>query len=167
RHYGGYAQIENGVGMTRMLLDGWKQARNSLPSAVRAPRKVALVTGTMALPVIERLARDLERVAGLDVRVIPVANAFFGPLVTVAGLLCGQDVLDVLHERCDDFSPDDLILLPRVALDSAGRRFLDDVTVEDFRTQVSAEVAFAKTADELAAAVCTLAEREPALAGGA
>jgi putative radical SAM enzyme (TIGR03279 family) len=166
RHYGGYAQIENGVGMTRKLLDEWMRARKTLPAELPAPRNVALVTGTMAEPVIERLARDLRRVAGLDVRIVPVVNKFFGPLVTVAGLLCGQDVLDELRAQCADFSSDDLVLLPRVMLDNAGKRFLDDVTVEDFRAQLPARVDFMKTADELAAGVTSLAEREPVLAEG-
>ncbi len=166
RHYGGYAQIENGVGMTRKLLDDWNRARKSLPASLPAPRQVMLVTSTMAEPVINRLARDLRRIAGLEVRVVPVVNTFFGSLVTVAGLLCGQDVLDELHARCDDFSPDDLIVLPRVMLDNAGKRFLDDVTVEDFRAQLPAKVTFAKTADELASAALALAEREPVLAEG-
>lgn len=156
RHYGAYAQIENGVGMTRKLLDDWRAAKRALPPVAAPPRRLALVTGTMAVPVIERLARDLRAVPGLDVRVVPVENRFFGPLVTVAGLLCGQDVLDTLAERCGDFTRDDLILLPRVMLDNAGTRFLDDVTLADFAARAPGRVAFAKTADELAGAVRAL-----------
>ena len=32
-HYGDFAQLENGVGMTRKLLDEWKDARRSLPQS--------------------------------------------------------------------------------------------------------------------------------------
>ena len=152
RHYGGYAQIENGVGMTRKLLEDWRAAKRELPESVEPsrPRRVALVTSTMAQPVLERLARDLRRrVGGLGVRVVPVRNQFFGELVTVAGLLCGQDVLDELGRACADFGPDDLIVLPRVMLDNAGARFLDDVTVEDFAAHAPAPVAFARGAAEL------------------
>src|SRR5215813_1616309 len=81
-HYGGYAQLENGVGMTRKLLQDWRTARKMLPEAVEPPRKLALVTGTMAQPVVERLARDLRRTRGLQVRVVRVVNRFFGELVT-------------------------------------------------------------------------------------
>src|SRR6185312_7603104 len=118
RHYGSYAQIENGVGMTRKLLDDWRQAKKTLPAALPAQRKVALVTSVMATPILTRLANDLRRVAGLEVRVVPVTNQFFGPTTTVAGLLCGQDVLDELARSCADFGPDDLLLLPRVLLDN-------------------------------------------------
>jgi putative radical SAM enzyme (TIGR03279 family) len=156
RHYGGYAQIENGVGMTRKLLDDWRLAKRALPLEAGAPHRLALVTGTMAEPILRTLARDLGRVPGFEVRVVPVANRFFGPLVTVAGLLCGQDVLDEIAARCADFSPDDLILLPRVMLDNAGDRFLDDVTIEDFAARAPARVLFASTASDVVEAVRSL-----------
>jgi NifB/MoaA-like Fe-S oxidoreductase len=157
-HYGDYAQIENGVGMTRHLLDAWRRARGRLPTALPAPRRLVLVTSAMAEPVLARIARDLRRVAGLEVRLLPVANRFFGPTTTVAGLLCGQDVLDAVQAATGDgYTADDLMLLPRVMLDNAGARFLDDLTVEDFRAQVRPRVAFAKTAEEIVAAVAELA----------
>ena len=159
RHYGDYAQIENGVGMTRHLLDAWRRARRDLPAALPAPRRVAIVTGTMAVPVMRRVAADLRRVAGLEVRLLPVENRFFGPTTTVAGLLCGQDVLDALRTRCADLAPDDLVLLPRVLLDNPGARFLDDVAVADFRAAVTPRVAFAKTAEEIVAAVIPVSSR--------
>ena len=157
RHYGDYAQIENGVGMTRKLLEDWRAARRHLPAVVEPQRRVALVTSTMAAPVIARLARDLGRVAGLEVRVVPVTNAFFGPTTTVAGLLCAQDVLDELARACADFGPRDRLLLPRVLLDNAGERFLDDMTVTEFARLAPAPVVFARTAEELVAAVAALA----------
>ncbi len=155
RHYGSYAQIENGVGMTRKLLEDWRTAKRALPLPMGADRrsKVAIITSTMAAPVIEQLAQDARRVTGLEVRVLPVVNQFWGPLVTVAGLLCGQDVLDELDARCADFTPADLILAPRVMLDTAGTRFLDDVTVEDFSARAPGTVVFAKTAQELVGAI--------------
>lgn len=157
RHYGSYAQIENGVGMTRKLLDDWRAARKTLPEALPARRRVGIVTSAMARPVIERMARDLRRIGNIEVRVMPIANRFFGPIVTVAGLLCGQDVLDQTRDQCGDFTGADLLLLPRVMLDNAGKRFLDDVTVEDFRAQAPAPVTFARTAEEMAGAIRTLA----------
>jgi putative radical SAM enzyme (TIGR03279 family) len=157
RHYGSYAQIENGVGMTRKLLDDWRAARKTLPEILPAPRRVSIVTSMMAHPIIERVARDLRRIGNLDVRVTPIENRFFGPVVTVAGLLCGQDVLEQVKEQCADFTADDLLLLPRVMIDNAGKRFLDDVTVEDFRAQAPARVAFARTANDLAEAIRALA----------
>ncbi|MEO7000332.1 MAG: DUF512 domain-containing protein [Ktedonobacterales bacterium] len=159
RHYGSYAQIENGVGMTRKLLDEWRDAKRELSattsSASPTPR-IAIFTSTMAEPVLRRIGRDIQRATGYATRVLAVENVFFGPTVTVAGLLCAQDVLDALERQCADLTENDLLLLPRVMLDTAGTRFLDDITLDDFRARVRPRVVFAKTAEELRAAVTTL-----------
>ena len=150
RHYGSYAQIENGVGMTRYLVDQWARGKRKLPARVSQPRRVTLVTSTMAQPVIEAFAADLRCVENLDVQVLPVVNRFFGPEVTVAGLLCGQDVLDALLAN-DNLG--DLVLLPRVMLDNAGERFLDDVTVEEFKAALPVHAEFARNAPEMIDAI--------------
>lgn len=160
KHYGGYAQIENGVGMTRYLLEQWKAGKRRLPRRMPAQRKVTLVTGKMALPIIEDLAKDLSAVPDLEVQILPVVNSFFGPEVTVAGLLCAQDVTRALKEMAD---PGDLILLPRVMLDNQGERFLDDVTVEDFKAAFSTRIEFVRNAPETIHAIRSLAQIEQVL----
>jgi putative radical SAM enzyme (TIGR03279 family) len=159
QHYGSYAQIENGVGMTRYLIDQWERGKRRLPRAMQSPHRVTLVTSTMARPVIEQLAQDMRNTAGLDVRVLPVVNQFFGPEVTVAGLLCGQDVLDALQAQDETAGLGDLVLLPRVMLDNEGARFLDDLSVEEFREKLprSVRAEFVRNAQETVAAISSLA----------
>jgi putative radical SAM enzyme (TIGR03279 family) len=157
-HYGLYSQIENGVGMTRYLLEQWARSKRRLPGAMPQPRRVTLGTSTMARPVIERLARDLHGIPGLEVEVLPIVNRFFGAEVTVAGLLCGQDVLTTLREHGN---LGDLVLLPRVMLDNEGQRFLDDVTVDEFMAQAPARVAFVRNAQETVEAIRSLAGLAP------
>jgi putative radical SAM enzyme (TIGR03279 family) len=154
RHYGSYAQIENGVGMTRYLLDQWARSKRKLPASMPGVRRLTLVTGTMARPVIEKFAEDMRKVEGLEVQVLPVVNQFFGAEVTVAGLLCGQDVLAALEKNGN---LGDLVLLPRVMLDNAGERFLDDVKVEDFKGRLPVRAEFVRNAQETIAAIRMLA----------
>jgi putative radical SAM enzyme (TIGR03279 family) len=157
RHYGEYAQVENGVGMTRKLLDDWRQAKRSLraPDNSGSRPRVGVITSTMAEPVMAKMLREAARLTRLEIRVAAVENQFFGPLVTVAGLLTALDTLEAIAARFADFTGDDLLLLPRVMLDNAGARFLDDMTVEEFRAQAPAPVIFAKTAEEIVAALNT------------
>lgn len=157
RHYGSYAQIENGVGMTRYLIEQWRASQRRLPRKMPAPRKVTLVTSAMARPVIEGFARDLRGIPNLEVQVLPIVNQFFGPEVTVAGLLCGQDVLKALNEQAD---LGDLVLLPRVMLDNEGKRFLDDITVEEFQANLPVRAEFVRNAPETVHALRGLAEVE-------
>ncbi|HEU5367743.1 MAG TPA: DUF512 domain-containing protein [Ktedonobacterales bacterium] len=149
RHYGAFEQIENGVGMTRAFLDGWRRQRGRLPAALPQPTRLTLVTSTMAAPVLSPVASALSAIPNLEARAVPVVNQFWGPLVTVAGLLCGQDVLDALLDLKARGELGDVVVLPRVMLDNAGERFLDDVTLADFTAQVPARVEFARNAHEL------------------
>ncbi len=152
-HYGTYAQIENGVGMTRFLIDQWQRSKRRLPAAMPQPQRVTLVTSTMAQPVIEQFAQDIRQTEHLEVQVLPVVNKFFGAEVTVAGLLCGQDVLEALQENGN---LGDLVLLPRVMLDNEGVRFLDDVAVEDFKARLSVRAEFVRNAQETIEAIRSL-----------
>ena len=160
QHYGSYSQIENGVGMTRYLIDQWQRSKRKLPAAMPASRRVTLVTSKMAQPVIEQFAADIRQTEQLEVQVLPVVNTFFGAEVTVAGLLCGQDVLAALEANGN---LGDLILLPRVMLDNEGLRFLDDVSVEDFKAQLPVRVEFVRNAQETIAALRSLTTNEAAL----
>jgi len=138
------------VGMTRYLMDQWARSKRKLPAYTSQPRLVTLVTSMMARPVIEQFAEDMRLVEGLEVQVLPVVNTFFGAEVTVAGLLCGQDVLAALKESGN---LGDLVLLPRVMLDNAGERFLDDTSVEDFKERLSVRAEFVRNAQETIEAV--------------
>ncbi|HEY7358264.1 MAG TPA: DUF512 domain-containing protein [Ktedonobacterales bacterium] len=149
RHYGAFEQIENGVGMTRAFLDGWRRQRGRLPAALPQPTRLTMITSTMAAPVLAPVASALSAIPNLEARAVPVVNQFWGPLVTVAGLLCGQDVLDALLALKARDELGDVVVLPRVMLDNAGERFLDDVTLADFTAQVPARVEFARNAHEL------------------
>ncbi len=155
KHYGYYAQIENGVGMTRFLIDQWARTKRRLPTSMPEPRRVTLITSTMAQPIIEQFARDIRKTEHLEVQVLPVVNQFFGAEVTVAGLLCGQDVLAALEENGN---LGDLVLLPRVMLDNEGVRFLDDMTVEEFKARLSVRAEFVRNAQEMIQAIRGLAD---------
>ena len=163
QHYGSYAQIENGVGMTRFLIEQWNRSKRKLPTTLPQPRRVTLVTSVMAKPVIEQLAEDMRRTQQLEVQVLPVINQFFGAEVTVAGLLCGQDVLAALE---GNGKLGELVLLPRVMLDNEGTRFLDDMTVEEFKEcvgRLGARAEFVRNAQETIDALRGLASPDGAV----
>jgi putative radical SAM enzyme (TIGR03279 family) len=128
--YEGFPQLENGIGMVRHMLEGWKHARRTLPRELSRPRTVIMLCGTLAAPVLESVAREMEEAcAGLTVRVQAVDNTFYGSDTNVSGLLVGEDLLAALPGT----DGADLVLIPRVALDNDGRRLLDGVTLDDLR----------------------------------
>ena len=159
-HYRGYAQIENGVGMTRKMLDDWARLRRKLPKAVPEATHITLVTATMAQGVMTKLVTDLNAIDGLQVDLLPVVNGFFGPLVTVAGLLCGNDILDALMAHRAEHpttAAKQLVVLPRIVLDNSGAQFLDDVTVADFQQRAGKPIIFTNDVSEIAELLHALA----------
>ncbi len=138
--YDEFAQLENGVGLSRLFLDGVDKALSKAPRQI-SPRRLHMVTGVSAAKIIRELARKLtQTIAGLDVRVHALTNRFFGPSVTVAGLLTGSDLLNGLKNLDGEE-----ILIPRVMLKAGEEVFLDDLTL----TQVAAALGARLTVVEL------------------
>lgn len=131
--YEDFPQLDNGIGLIRRLLEEARSAWRRLPPELPAPRRVLWVTGRSAAPTLTALARRIERrVAGLAVEVQAVENRFYGPTVTVAGLLTAGDIRDALLAR-DGLPAFDAVYLPQVALKPDAPLFLDDVTLAELQ----------------------------------
>ena len=151
RRYDGFPQYENGIGMTRWLLDDWRRLRRRLrarPEPELAGRRVALACGTLIAPVLERLAAELSAETGIAASVHPVPNELFGERVNVSGLLPGEGLTRALAGV-----EADLAALPRTSLDYFGERFLDGLTAEEATARLPMPAAFVSTLGEVVAAL--------------
>ncbi len=136
RYYGGYPQLENGVGLVRLFYDSFSAEEGSLPKSLVSPRNIAVVTGVSGEYVLRPLVERLNRVENLHVELIGAPNEFFGGHVTVAGLLTGTDVVKALKER----RPFDRILLPSVMCKRDEPVFLDGKRPADLEQELSTPV---------------------------
>ncbi len=125
-YYDDYSQIENGIGLSRILLDDFSALEAQLPIEV-PPRKVFLLTGESALPVMFTISRRLNAIAGLTVEVLPVKNSFFGGNVSVTGLLTGSDIIDCLGINYKGEN----IIIPEVVFRDGNDVLLDDVSIAE------------------------------------
>lgn len=139
------AQIENGVGLVRGLLDDWAALREEAAPRGAAGRRVTLVCGMAIAPTLAPLADDLAARTGADVRLVPVTNGLLGPSVTVSGLLGGGDVLAALRSR--DLG--EFVCIPRSMLDADGTRTLDDLTLPDLAERLGRPVHPVRTMGEV------------------
>ena len=125
--YDGYLQLENGVGMLR-LLDA--EVRQAVAERDGDDRKlsVTVATGRLAAPYIAGCMDVIrEKYPNITSEVIAIKNNFFGEKITVSGLITGQDLIDRL-------------LIPCNMLRSGEDVFLDDITITELSEKLGKEI---------------------------
>lgn len=166
--YDGYLQLENGVGMLRLLEDEFKEAlqeekqrkygRNAetgqirdgqlqgrgsgISDADKRGKEISVATGKLAFPVIKKMACQAEELyPNLKIHVYEIVNRFFGEKITVSGLLTGQDIMGQLRGK----KLGERLLLPVNMLRSGMDVFLDDVTVGEVEKTLQVPVDIVKS----------------------
>ncbi|MGI6130578.1 MAG: DUF512 domain-containing protein [Bacillota bacterium] len=134
--YEGYPQLENGIGLSRLFSDEFEEALGSLPEQATVPVDFTAVTGALGARAIAHACARLNRIGGVRVHLLPVANRFFGESVTVSGLVVGADIVAALNEakssqKADTGFPGDFVAIPDVMLRRGQDCFLDDMTPDD------------------------------------
>lgn len=120
--YEDFPQIENGVGLCSTLRYEFEQAL--CQSRRKKPKQAkTVVTGKIAQPLLQELADQLE---GDKISVVALENHFFGPEITVTGLLTGGDLIQQLQGR----PLGKMLVISASMLRHDEPVFLDDVTVE-------------------------------------
>lgn len=142
--YDGYLQLENGVGMVRLLMNEFEEGMKQITREVK-PTEVSLVTGRLAFPYINKMAEQMmEKYPQLKIHVYAIRNDFFGEMITVSGLLTGQDILAQLKDK----ELGERVLLPQNVLKSGEAVFLDDVTLEEFEKALQVQVDIVKSSGQ-------------------
>ena len=128
--YDGYIQLENGVGMIRLLYEEFMDALGEKEDDGKT-EELSMATGFLPYPYLKRLLdRMAEVYPGRKIHLYPIRNDFFGEMITVAGLITGQDLVAQLKGK----PLGSRLLLPSVMFKSGEEVFLDDMT----RTQAEA-----------------------------
>ena len=147
--YDGYLQLENGVGMMRLLFDEFKEAREELGKYLlkhqgsrMKKRRISMATGRLAAPYIRELAKELEEeLPDTRITVYDIRNDFFGEMITVAGLLTGQDIMAQLQDK--DLG--ERLILPQCVLRSGEDVFLDDYRLCDLEKSLQVHIDIVKS----------------------
>ena len=139
--YDGYMQLENGVGMIRLLQEEVREELAAL-AGDDCERRVTIATGELAAPILEELGQEIKaKYPKLDLQVKAVKNEFFGGKITVAGLLTGQD----LKKQLADLNLGEELLLTEHMMKSGEQVFLDDVTVEELSGALQVPITIVKS----------------------
>ena len=142
--YDGYLQLENGVGMLRLLMNEFEDGYESL-NGDEIDREVSIATGFLAYPYIQRMAdRIVEKYPKSKLHVYGIRNDFFGELITVSGLITGQDLIGQLKGK----ALGEKLLLPCNMLRIGEQDFLDDVTLQDVKDALQVPVDIVKSSGQ-------------------
>ncbi len=144
--YDGYIQLENGVGMMRLMITEFNEAMDSAlkyhgDHIKNLNRTISLATGKLVYPCIRDFAKKAMDVCpGLKVNVYEIINEFFGERITVSGLLTGQDIIKQLKGK----ELGEQLFLPENLLRSGEDYLLDDVRLSDIESALEISVGVSK-----------------------
>jgi putative radical SAM enzyme (TIGR03279 family) len=135
-HYGGFPQIEDGIGITRHFLD-------ALDTYLRRSRRDALsgaqgtiACGQMIAPTMREAVERFNRHTGSCLAVTPVTNVYLGEEINVSGLLSGKDLLATFSGR---HAGTPLFVSDRMVSQRTGT-LLDDLTIADVARELQCPV---------------------------
>lgn len=146
-NYDGYIQLENGVGMLRLLRDEFAKALSQLQAdkVTKEEYHITIATGRLAAPTIQELSEDFsKKFPQAKIQVVPIRNDFFGEMITVSGLLTGQDLIAQLKEK----ELGEKLLLPCNLLRSGEEVFLDDITLDELKKTLQVPIDIVKSSGQ-------------------
>ena len=130
-----YTQLENGVGMLRLLRTEFDSALR-LADSVESVRPFSTACGVDAAPWIREIVDKAAEKCHTKGNVYPIVNHFLGESITVSGLVTGSDLIAQLKGR--DLG--ERLLIPINMLRHGEDVFLDDVTLSDVARELNVEV---------------------------
>ena len=139
--YDDYLQLENGVGMVSLIRDEFREALADGTECGGAG-EVSIATGLLMAPFMEEMADMVQRkYPQRRIRVYPIRNRFFGEMITVAGLITGQD----LSQQLSGQELGSALLLSEDMFRSGETVFLDDVTAAGLQEALQVRVDIVKS----------------------
>lgn len=142
--YDGYLQLENGVGMMRLLFNEVQEALSAVTGDGRQ-REISLATGRLMYPYIGKILEEIrKKFPNITTHLYAIRNDFFGERITVSGLITGQDLTRQLKGQ----PLGERLLLPCNMLKIGEPVFLDDFTLEEVENSLQVKTDIVKSSGQ-------------------
>jgi putative radical SAM enzyme (TIGR03279 family) len=159
-HYGGFPQIEDGIGITRHFLDAADSfLRRSKPNALPGARGT-VACGELIAPTMRAAVEHFNARTGAQLDTVAVENVYLGKEINVSGLLSGQDLLAtfVRHPTTEPLYISDRMVSQRTGT------LLDDTTIEEVERALGRPVVPAADLSDVARDLRTRSRRQALVA---
>ena len=137
-YYEEFTQLDNGVGMLRLLRSEFVRALDLLDEEEMAGvTPFSIATGVSAAPFLREIV-DMarEKCDKINGQVYAVDNDFFGHTIVVSGLITGGDLIAQMKGK----KLGERLLISASMLRSGERVFLDDVTLDEVERELGVPV---------------------------
>ena len=142
--YDGYLQLENGVGMMRLLFNEVQEALSAVTGDGRQ-REISLATGRLMYPYIGKILEEIrKKFPNITTHLYAIRNDFFGERITVSGLITGQDLTGQLKGQ----PLGERLLLPCNMLKIGEPVFLDEFTLEEVENSLQVKTDIVKSSGQ-------------------
>ncbi|MEG2000016.1 MAG: DUF512 domain-containing protein [Evtepia sp.] len=128
-YYEEYTQLENGVGMLRLLAMEFHSAAKLAEDGQKEIRPFSLATGVSAAPFLRKIIDSAASSCHTNdnCTIYPIINHFFGETINVAGLITGSDLIGQLKDKPLGAR----LLIAQNMLRHGENVFLDDITLDE------------------------------------
>jgi putative radical SAM enzyme (TIGR03279 family) len=136
-HYDGYPQIEDGIGITRHLLENLDGLIRRTKAGSLAGATGTIATATLIGPTMREAVDRFNRHTGAALEVAIVENTFFGTEINVSGLLTGQDLIAHLKGWSKGKGP---VYVSNRMISDRTQTMMDDLTVADVTRELGRQL---------------------------
>ncbi|MCR5260542.1 MAG: DUF512 domain-containing protein [Candidatus Gastranaerophilales bacterium] len=135
KYYRGFGQIEDGVGALRLIKDDFEKRFKKCSKKLKKPARITFGTSKSAYKTFAEFAEKLNTIENLTVEVVKVEPKFWGKDISVAGLICYQDLVDSISP----YKPQNLVI-PSVMLSPYTNEFLDGKSLDDLKSALNCNI---------------------------
>lgn len=134
--YDEFPQLEDGIGMIAYFNKEFERYLKRFKEKT-INKTVSVATGKLVYPFIRTKMDEMEKkFKGLKINVYPIENLFFGPEITVTGLVTGGDLIEGLANK--DLG--EYLILCEDMLKSDEDIFLDDKTLAEVKEKLKTKI---------------------------
>lgn len=137
KYYNNFSQIEDGVGVVRMLLDDFKIQQKRLPKKINNEKFLHFALAKSSYDIFLPIINKINETKNIFATPVLVKNQYFGEEITVAGLLTGSDLINTFSNIKNEVKN---LIIPAVMLKPFTQKFLDELSVQDVEKALNCKI---------------------------